>query len=251
VLKNVFFDFLCRWEHTPEWSITSKLLISKHQQVQLLEAASVLVQMNQNAIDSDVSSPEASSSDPQSDALSSKDGSPVPQIEDLSNGIAAERFDRKRFSGNSSTYSHSYQSSVFSDGRHYNVHSRQVSADNRPTTAGTSATSYTDEEREEMSAAFNLLSCSYGNTPKTGPVAISEGIPPVPPLPAKYLGQSLDHLSGSTITGVPHAQNSFVRGSHLEDVDMAEDEDERHYGANRGSGRSDDEEEGMFGRMEE
>src|SRR5690349_9343806 len=34
-----------RWEHTPEWTYTSKLLISKHQQVQLLEAASILVSM--------------------------------------------------------------------------------------------------------------------------------------------------------------------------------------------------------------
>lgn len=34
------------WEHTPEWNVTSKLLISKHQQVQLLEAASILVSMN-------------------------------------------------------------------------------------------------------------------------------------------------------------------------------------------------------------
>lgn len=36
------------WEHTPEWSVTSKLLISKHQQVQLLEAASILVSLNEN-----------------------------------------------------------------------------------------------------------------------------------------------------------------------------------------------------------
>jgi hypothetical protein len=34
------------WEHTPEWNVTKKLLISKHQQVQLLEAASILVGMN-------------------------------------------------------------------------------------------------------------------------------------------------------------------------------------------------------------
>lgn len=34
------------WEHTPEWNVTKKLLISKHQQVQLLEAASILVSMN-------------------------------------------------------------------------------------------------------------------------------------------------------------------------------------------------------------
>ncbi|KAK9449868.1 uncharacterized protein V1518DRAFT_414909 [Limtongia smithiae] len=35
------------WEHTPEWNVTSKLLISKHQQVQLLEAASILVSMTE------------------------------------------------------------------------------------------------------------------------------------------------------------------------------------------------------------
>lgn len=35
------------WEHTPEWNVTNKLLISKHQQVQLLEAASILVSMNE------------------------------------------------------------------------------------------------------------------------------------------------------------------------------------------------------------
>ncbi|KAH3676449.1 hypothetical protein WICMUC_002080 [Wickerhamomyces mucosus] len=35
------------WEHTPEWNVTKRLLISKHQQVQLLEAASILVSMNE------------------------------------------------------------------------------------------------------------------------------------------------------------------------------------------------------------
>lgn len=34
------------WEHTPEWNMTKKLLILKHQQVQLLEAALILVGMN-------------------------------------------------------------------------------------------------------------------------------------------------------------------------------------------------------------
>lgn len=37
------------WEHTPEWNMTSKLLISKHQQVKLLEAASILVSMNEES----------------------------------------------------------------------------------------------------------------------------------------------------------------------------------------------------------
>ncbi|KAF2668388.1 hypothetical protein BT63DRAFT_274945 [Microthyrium microscopicum] len=225
------------WEHTPEWAITSKLLISKHQQVQLLEAASVLLLMNNNAVDSDASSPEASSSDPQSDGISSKADSPPPLTEEsYSQSLGSGRVD-KRLSSNSSMYSHSYQSSVF-------AHSRQISSDNRPTTSGTSVTSFTDEEREEMSAAFNLLSCSYG-TPKTGPTALSGDIPPVPPLPAQYIGQtSSEHLSGSTITGVPNAKPSFVRGHHDEDIDMMV-EDNVHVH------RSDDEEEGMFGKMEE
>ena len=240
---------LSSWEHTPEWSITSKLLISKHQQVQLLEAAQALLKINQAAAESDVSSPDASASDPQSDGVSSTGNSPPPQGEDFHpQGISSGRLESKRFSSNSSLYSHSYQSSILSEnnGRSYIVHSRQLSSDNRPTTSGTSVTSYTDDDREEMSAAFNLLSCSYG-TPRTGPVVITQDVPPVPPLPAKYLGRSVDQLSGSTITGVPNAQSSFVRGRRADDVEMLDEEDVPF----RGSNRSDDEEEGMFGQMEE
>ncbi|KAG7813722.1 hypothetical protein KL921_001268 [Ogataea angusta] len=40
------------WEHTPEWNMTKKLLISKHQQVQLLEAASILCSMTENGSES-------------------------------------------------------------------------------------------------------------------------------------------------------------------------------------------------------
>ncbi|RCK55811.1 hypothetical protein Cantr_05525 [Candida viswanathii] len=43
------------WEHTPEWNVTKKLLISKHQQVQLLEAASILVGMNEQGATSGTS----------------------------------------------------------------------------------------------------------------------------------------------------------------------------------------------------
>lgn len=45
------------WEHTPEWNVTSKLLISKHQQVQLLEAASILVSMNEEDEDEEAKEP--------------------------------------------------------------------------------------------------------------------------------------------------------------------------------------------------
>jgi hypothetical protein len=225
--------------------------------VQLLEAASVLVAMNHDAaVDSDSSSPAPSgSSDRNSDGLSSSETSPPPQAEE--SPVPGAQVERKRFSSNSSVYSQSYQSSVFSEvngthSRPYMSHFRQWSAsDNaRPNTSGTSVTSYTDtdEQHAELAGAMTLLSCSYGSgTPKTGPVMLPADAPPVPPLPAQFLGQKADHLSGSTIRGY----NSYVRG-HRDmdldaDVDMKE-EDERHDSPRE---RDSDDEEGMFGKMEE
>ncbi|GBL48397.1 hypothetical protein CAJCM15448_06710 [Candidozyma auris] len=45
------------WEHTPEWKMTKKFVMSKHQQVQLLEAASILVGMNENGTEEGQSEP--------------------------------------------------------------------------------------------------------------------------------------------------------------------------------------------------
>ncbi|KAF7197122.1 hypothetical protein HII31_01547 [Pseudocercospora fuligena] len=171
------------WEHTPQWQYTSKLLISKHQQVQLLEAASVLVAMNQDGTgsnDSDnSSSPAASGSSDMRDGdeeLSSTETTPPPQSEQ------AYR-DSKRFSNNSSIYSRSYQS-VFSSGsmpngeHDANNYRWSGSSHSRPATANTSiAESYRgDEDPQDLAAAVGLLSCSYG-TPRSGPTAM----PDVPP----------------------------------------------------------------------
>jgi hypothetical protein len=202
--------------------------------------------MNVDAVESDASSPAASgSSDLHSDGMSSTHTSPPPQIEE-----GADTFElspkeaSKRFSSNSSVYSHSYQSSIFSESapgsRPYMSHYRQWSADNRPTTSGTSVTgSYTDEEHADLAAAVGLLSCSFG-TPKTNPVLLPADVPPVPPLPAQFLGQKADHLSGSTITGI-RGYDSYVRERREEDIEPME-EDDFHHGS---------EDEGMFGRMEE
>lgn len=258
-----------RWEHTPEWAYTSKLLISKHQQVQLLEAASVLVAMNQDpaesAKDSDHSSasPAASgSSDLREDDLSSADTTPPPQLDDGRSHFRQS----KRYSANSSAYSQSYQSnSVFSEsapnGQAYMSHYRQWSNDGRPTTSGTSVAGsyYEDEDQADLAAAVGLLSCSYG-TPKSGPVVLPPDVPPVPPLPARFLGQTPDRLSGSTTTptgrknsyaGHSHSYSSYARQSHDRDVDMREeDEDEDDY-AHSSAGRMDEDEDGVFGTMEE
>lgn len=253
LLGSSALTFCFSWEHTPQWQYTSKLLISKHQQVQLLEAASVLLKMNgagegESAIDSDHSSgspPASGDSDLQAE-LSSTDTTPPPQLDDAYGRSYNGPHSAKRYSANSSSaaYSQSYQSAIFSDhgnGGHYRQWSN---ASDRPTTSGTSVGSYEDEnDQESLAAAVGLLSCSYG-TPKSGPVALPPDVPPVPPLPAKFMGfNNPESLSGSTMVT---AQQSSIRGSSYlyhrkssQDVDM----DAGHY--------ADDDEDGVFGMMEE
>ncbi|ORY96697.1 hypothetical protein BCR43DRAFT_492122 [Syncephalastrum racemosum] len=40
-----------RWEHSDQWELTSKLLLTKHQQVQMLEAAAILVGMDTHRLE--------------------------------------------------------------------------------------------------------------------------------------------------------------------------------------------------------
>jgi hypothetical protein len=261
-------DFCFSWEHTPEWQYTSKLLISKHQQVQLLEAASVLVAMNKESDDSDHSSPSplASRSPDLRSGLSSTETTPPPQMEDHAIGSYPHSHfgqrSAKRYSTNSSAYSQSYQSTVFSDNgnNNSNNHYRHWSnVSDRPTTSGTSvAGSYHDDGNtdQDMAAAVGLLSCSYG-TPKTGPVVLPPDVPPVPPLPAKFM----DFHSGRTLSGstTVTAQQSSMRNSYRyhesKDVDMDDDHfaDEEDYrqSHSRSRGRIDEDDDAFFGRMEE
>ncbi|KAL7409155.1 hypothetical protein BDY24DRAFT_419125 [Mrakia frigida] len=44
-----------RWQHSPHWQESSKLLLSKHQQVQVLEAATILVHLAPNSLPEDKS----------------------------------------------------------------------------------------------------------------------------------------------------------------------------------------------------
>ncbi|KAF4310613.1 Zinc finger C2H2-type protein [Botryosphaeria dothidea] len=260
------------WEHTPEWAITSKLLISKHQQVQLLEAASVLVNMNAEAAaaeaakanesDHSSASPAASgSSDYRDDGMSSAETTPPPHDDVAVGSYTGGRFPNKRFSSNSSAYSQSYQSnnSVFSESipNGYLNYYRQNSTDGRPTTSGTSATAYDDEDQADLAAAVGLLSCSYG-TPQSKPVMLPPDVPPVPPLPARF-ANSIDSRPGTIAT--PPGQHQYatsMRSSYVsrhgnnadDDVDM-EDDDDDYERQRRSRGRSDEDDEGMFGRMEE
>ncbi|KAL1935572.1 hypothetical protein VTP01DRAFT_4712 [Rhizomucor pusillus] len=40
-----------RWEHSEQWELTSKLLLTKHQQVQMLEAAAILLSMDAQRVE--------------------------------------------------------------------------------------------------------------------------------------------------------------------------------------------------------
>ena len=231
-----------RWEHTPEWSYTSKLLISKHQQVQLLEAASVLVSMNQDGtpstevgvdMRSDLSSasPAASRSSGLRDGLSSADTTPPPQTDEEYAVKASRSRSSKRRSSNGSAYSWSYQSMAPTDGGSLDPSSFQRL---RPPYTGEAlpASDFYDEDEEGLAAAVGLLSCSFG-TPRTGPLVAAADIPPVPPLPARYLNGDFGNVSSRNIM---RTVRNDVEDSAIEDDSKG--------------GRSDEEDDGVFGRME-
>jgi len=274
-----------RWEHTPEWSYTSKLLISKHQQVQLLEAASVLVGMNNRAAtgttppdsardfnsDHDSASPAASGYSERQDR-SSADTTPPPQSDVISASPAFPKSFAKRHS-NGSGFSRSYQSAPFAGSVPGSVpagsgfsHFRQLSQDQRPMSSGKNATG-----EDDRVLAQALLSCSFGSNGGSRTVHLPADAPPVPPLPQQYLGQSIPGFINSFPTGAPEsnirgsfpgaASESFVRGDRLRSADphdikmeesgesvMDDDDDDEDM---RSRARSDEDDDGVFGRMEE
>ncbi|KAK4237391.1 hypothetical protein C8A03DRAFT_44735 [Achaetomium macrosporum] len=271
--------------HTPEWSYTSKLLISKHQQVQLLEAASVLVAMNNSAnnsrasatptttataitttppdstrdsiSDRDSASPAASGYSEQQDR-GSADTTPPPQLDAIHPANASYRgFDKRYGSGNG--LSRSFQTAAYASSAAGTIpsvsgfsHFRQLSQEQRPTSSGRNATGQDDRE---LAAAVELLSCSFNSNGGSRTVQIPADAPPVPPLPAQYLDQG--SLYGTSfINSYPsRAPESFTRGElRRADAKMEEspesvmgDDDEDM----RSRARSDEDDDGVFGRMEE
>jgi hypothetical protein len=190
-----------RWEHDPAWAITSKLLISKHQQVQLLEAAAVLCNMTSEEMDAvaiDTSeessaSPGLSSSEMQDD-ISSIETTPPPMSE-----AAFPMPDSKRHSSSSNGFSRSYRS-VQSSSYAESLHSPGLpphlisGADFRPSTSGT--------DDGQLAAATAGLTFSAG-TPRTKPSYLGADVPPVPPLPEQFKQQSFNSKSAdSTRTAV-------------------------------------------------
>ena len=234
--------------------------------MQLLEAASVLVGMNQDAqtvpdmakiTESDTSSasPAASGSSDVRDEefLSSAETTPPPMSDHyaVSGGVDTGR--RNRYSGSSSSYSRSYQSapsSSFPTSSSFG----QYQSRRRPSTSGIAATA--DDDDAGLAVAVASL-CSFG-TPRNGPVLLPADVPPVPPLPAQYAEQNANRLSGHIGTGLDYGfpPHSYQRLSEKRDIDMddgagfdreeAYDSDEKSFhGA-----RHDDDDDGVFGTME-
>ncbi|KAI1822326.1 hypothetical protein F4861DRAFT_397524 [Xylaria intraflava] len=259
------------WEHTPEWSYTSKLLISKHQQVQLLEAASVLVAMNNKdsttppdsakdfASEAGSDSPTASGYSDHNDGRSSADTTPPPREGYAAGNILAYQDVSKRY--NEINYSRSYQStgsgSFFpgsSPHRSAFSHNRHGSSDRRPLSSGLNSTG---QEDRDLAAAVELLSCSINSNGGNRDTRLPDDAPPVPPLPAQYLDQAAFSSTSFINSYASQMPESFTRGEvrgnfdvKMEDSEgsmMDEDEDERRSRARS----SEEDDEMMFGRMEE
>lgn len=285
-----FCSWHLRWEHDPAWAITSKLLISKHQQVQLLEAATVLVHMNQDE-DGSEHSPEAeselSSASPDAssevrDGLSSAETTPPPMDEqeeddDFEMSGMPANWAKRPSVGNASAYSRSFQSipsSSFTGSAPLHSpafsHFRKSSVDTRPSTADTRLH---EDDEADLAAAIGL--CNFG-TPRTGPVSMTPDVPPVPPLPARYLDSSSHPgvRSPSLAPSVP-ANESFRRDSdaflsvslnpslsykvsderEVRNGDATTKESRQRHNADVDFGSrltsTDDDDDGVFGRMEE
>ncbi|KAL3474187.1 hypothetical protein BJX99DRAFT_183849 [Aspergillus californicus] len=268
------------WEHDPAWAITSKLLISKHQQVQLLEAASVLVTMTEEhaEAESETSSASPDGSSEHRDGLSSVETTPPPMDEDDGDddmSIEPEKHFDVHNAG--PQFSHSYQSvpsSSFTGSAPWASpafsHFRHSSIDTRPSTA---EAKLHDDDEADLAAAIGL--CNFG-TPRMGPMSMSPGIPPVPPLPSRFLdqaGSSENHNLGGagnsvTDTTLPNSQQDvFLSLSYNPSLSYKVSDEREVRGANTerssrqtrnadvdfGSrpNQADDDDDGVFGRMEE
>lgn len=238
--------------------------------MQLLEAASVLLTMNQDGTtppdsakdfqsDQDSASPAASGSS-EHDRASSADTTPPPQA-DMFNIYNSGSYSgrHKRYSSGHG-FSRSYQSAPSANpllsgsvpsGSAFGHH-RHTSQERRPLSSGFSR----NNEDEGLTTALELLSCSFGSTgkPRTViPVTLPEDAPPVPHIPAQYL----NGFSGSTLVpSHPRQAESYTRHRAHDDGDIKMEEseesvaDDEDYDQHDRS-RSDEDDDGVFGRMEE
>ena len=187
------------------------------------------------------------------DYISSAETTPPPMNERYTMVDDADNGRSKRYSGNSSSLSRSYQSSSsFSlpTGNHSRYQQQR-----RPSLSGIGSEDV-DEDEAGLVAAVESL-CSF-NTPRKGLVRLPDDVPPVPPVPAMYRDYNASKLSGSLgqapelglslASYQPLSDERDVKTSngHVVYVHDEYDYDDRPIS----HGRSDEDEDGIFGAME-
>lgn len=248
--------------------------------MQLLEAASVLVGMNHDPaplvetpkpVDGDHSSASpatSGSSVVHDDDISSAETTPPP-MNDPGHGHDGFAMGKpKRHSHHGAGFSRSYQSAPSSSlprhlppiGTSFAIPGQPASR--RPSTSGISATrnAMADEDEATLAAAVQSL-CSFG-TPRLGHVHLPADAPPVPPVPARYVEES-NRISGHFPPSLFHPEYELRppplthRISDERDIRMdgrrrsKADEDDEYDNQSMSHGRSDEDDDGVFGRMEE
>lgn len=241
----------------------------------------MLMDMNQDAplppesaktSDSDHSSaspPASGTSELRDDDFSSAETTPPPINEQAYTSGSLRGGRSKRPSSTGSAFSRSYQSAPSSSlpggplppmGTSFGSY-HQSGILPRPATSGLTSIhqAAADEEEAMLAAAVESL-CSFG-TPRSGPVHLPTDVPPVPPLPARFAGQNVNRLSAHTVVPMLRSDgttpSSTRRLSDERDVKMSErhatgtDDDEDYDERSVSHGRSDEDDDGVFGTMEE
>lgn len=104
------------------------------------------------------------------------------------------------------------------------------------------------EADDQLAKAVAMLSCSYNSNGGSLTNQLPLDIPPVPMVPAHFLGQASLGQSPFLNSFPSRAPESFTRGERGRNVDtrMEDDDDDM-----RSRSRSDEEDYGVFGQMEE
>ena len=199
-----------------------------------------------SASEADISSPAASGFSEHVERHSSADTTPPPLMEEA--GYRRPSYHDVDTPGMPRSYQSGVSESIANSSGF--GHFRQPSHERRPPSSGANRTG---EDDTDLAAAVELLSCSFNsNNGSTNTVTVAPDAPPVPPVPAQYLDQATSMSNAGFINSFPRRQpESFTRGEirrGSEDVKMEESDDDFDM---RSRARSDEDDDGVFGRMEE
>lgn len=104
-------------------------------------------------------------------------------------------------------------------------------------------------ETDHLANAVAKLSCSYASNAGSWTKELAMEIPPVPPVPVQFLSQTSLGQSPFLNSFPSQAPESFTRGERRRDSDVRMDDGDDEDMRSRA--RSDEEDYGVFGRMEE